>query len=219
MISRSNRVTIDSSAGDRETTMAHMTTASSATHDVFNQSPPFEDVDLFTLDRPLKDAVAANGGASAEQKLSEFGRHWGPASMAERGRLANENTPKLRTFDARGNRQDEVEFHPAYHELMAHSAHAGLHNSTWTGDGRPAGAPAEVVRAAKFYMAAGVETGHLCPITMTRASVAALAVQPDLLAKTMPVIGTRAYDPTFAPWPAKRGMTLGMGTTEKQGGT
>src|ERR1700674_2064349 len=102
---------------------------------------------------------------------------------------------------------------------MAQCAHAGLHNSTWTADGRPAGGAAEVVRAAKFYMAAGVETGHLCPITMTRASVAALAAQPDLLAKAMPVIGTRAYDPSFAPWPTKRGMTLGMGMTEKQGGT
>ena len=74
-----------------------------------------------------------------------------------------------------------VEFHPAYHELMAHSAHAGMHNSTWTAAGKPAGGAAEVVRAAKFYIAAQVETGHLCPITMTRASVAALAVQPDLL--------------------------------------
>ena len=139
--------------------------------------------------------------------------------MAERGRVANENTPKLRSFDARGNRRDEVEFHPAYHELMAHSAHAGVHNSTWTADGKPAGGAAEVVRAAKFYIASQVETGHLCPITMTRASVAALASQPDILAKTMPVIGTRAYDPSFAPWWAKRGMTLGMGMTEKQGGT
>jgi putative acyl-CoA dehydrogenase len=191
----------------------------SLTHDVLNQSPPFVDVDLFALDTALTEAVAANGGADARGELSEFGRHWGSAAMAERGRLANENTPKLRTFDSRGNRRDEVEFHPAYHELMAHSAHAGLHNSTWTADGRPAGAPAEVVRAAKFYMAAGVETGHLCPITMTRASVAALAVQPDVLKKTMPVIGTRAYDPSFAPWPTKRGMTLGMGMTEKQGGT
>jgi putative acyl-CoA dehydrogenase len=102
---------------------------------------------------------------------------------------------------------------------MAHSAHAGIHNSTWDPDGKPAGAPSEVVRAAKFYMAAQVETGHLCPITMTRASVAALAVQPDLLAKTMPVIATRSYDPTFVPWWTKRGMTLGMGMTEKQGGT
>ena len=196
-----------------------MTSVSFATHEVFNQSPPFVDVDLFSLDPPLVDAVDANGGASAKQELMEFGQHWGSAAMAERGRLANENTPKLRAFDSKGNRRDEVEFHPAYHELMARSAHAGLHNSTWTGDGRPAGGACEVVRAAKFYMASGVETGHLCPITMTRASVAALAAQPDLLTKAMPVIGTRAYDPTFAPWPTKRGMTLGMGMTEKQGGT
>jgi putative acyl-CoA dehydrogenase len=196
-----------------------MTPASFATHEVLNQSPPFVDVDLYALDRPLADAVAANGGTSANDELSEFGRHWGSAAMAERGRLANENTPKLRAFDCKGYRRDEVEFHPAYHELMACSAHAGLHNSTWSVDGRPAGGAAEVVRGAKFYMAAGVETGHLCPITMTRASVAALAAQPDLLAKAMPVIGRRAYDPAFAPWSIKRGMTLGMGMTEKQGGT
>jgi putative acyl-CoA dehydrogenase len=196
-----------------------MTQASFATHEVFNQSPPFCDVDLFAVDRPLAAAVAANGGAAAEQELSEFGRHWGSAAMAERGRIANENTPKLRTFDAKGNRRDEVEFHPAYHELMALSAHAGVHNSTWSAQGQPAGGAAEVIRAAKFYVAAQVETGHLCPITMTRASVAALAAQPDLLAATMPVIATRAYDPAFAPWWTKRGMTLGMGMTEKQGGT
>jgi putative acyl-CoA dehydrogenase len=190
-----------------------------ATHEVFNQSPPFEDVDLFAMDKPLFEAVAANGGVGAETELSEFGRHWGSAAMAARGRLANENTPKLRAFDSKGNRRDEVEFHPAYHELMAHSAHAGLHNSTWTAEGKPAGAPSEVMRAAKFYIAAQVETGHLCPITMTRASVAALAAQPDLLARTMPLISRRAYDPSFAPWWIKRGMTLGMGMTEKQGGT
>ncbi len=196
-----------------------MTTPAFTTHEVFNQSPPFEDVDLFAADRPLKEAVAAFGGAGAEKELSEFGRQWGSAAMAARGRLANENTPKLRTFDSRGNRRDEVEFHPAYHELMAHSAHGGVHNSTWTADGKPAGGAAEVLRAARFYIAAQVETGHLCPITMTRAAVAALAAQPDLLAKTMPVIATRSYDPTFAPWWTKRGMTLGMGMTEKQGGT
>ena len=196
-----------------------MTEASFATHEVFNQSPAFCDVDLFAVDQPLAAAVAANGGAASAAELSEFGRHWGSAAMVERGRLANENTPKLRTFDAKGVRRDEVEFHPAYHELMARSAHAGLHNSTWDDQGKPAGGAAEVVRAAKFYMAAQVETGHLCPITMTRAAVAALAAQPDLLAETMPVIGTRAYDPSFAPWLTKRGMTLGMGMTEKQGGT
>jgi putative acyl-CoA dehydrogenase len=196
-----------------------LTMTSSATHEVFNQSPPFEDVDLFALDRPLVEAVAMNKGGSAHPELSEFGRHWGSAAMAARGRVANENPPKLRTFDARGFRRDEVEFHPAYHELMAHSAHAGIHNSTWDALGKPAGGASEVTRAAKFYMAAQVETGHLCPVTMTRASVAALAAQPDILAKAMPVIQQRAYDPAFAPWWTKRGMTLGMGMTEKQGGT
>src|SRR4030081_2360840 len=124
---------------------------SSATHEVFNQSPPFEDVDLFALDRPLVEAVTANGGAAAWQELSEFGKHWGSAAMAARGRIDNENTPKLRLFDSRGNRRDEIEFHPAYHELMAHSVHAGVHNSTWATDGKPAGGAAGVVRGANFY--------------------------------------------------------------------
>jgi putative acyl-CoA dehydrogenase len=191
----------------------------SPTHDVFNQSPPFEDINLFTCDRPLVETVAAYGGASAERELSDFGKHWGSAAMAARGRLANENTPKLRAFDARGNRRDEIEFHPAYHELMAHAAHAGMHNATWDTHGKPIGGAAHVVRGAKYYIAAQVESGHLCPITMTHASVAALASQPEILAKAMPVIATRAYDPSFAPWWSKRGMTLGMGMTEKQGGT
>jgi putative acyl-CoA dehydrogenase len=190
-----------------------------ATTEVFNQSPPFEDVNLFTLDRPLVEAVTAHGGEAAQAELAEFGGHWGSAAMAQRGRLANEYTPKLKTYDARGYRRDEVEFHPAYHELMAHSAHAGLHNETWNGKGEAAGGASEVVRGAKFFMAAQVETGHLCPITMTRAAVGALSVDPALRAKVMPVLGTRSYDPTFAPWWTKRGMTMGMGMTEKQGGT
>src|SRR5689334_24550099 len=99
-----------------------MTQPSFTTHEVFNQSPPFEDVDLYMCDQPLVEAVAANGGAGAQQELSDFGALWGSAAMAERGRLANENTPKLRTYDAKGYRRDVVEFHPAYHELMAYSA-------------------------------------------------------------------------------------------------
>jgi putative acyl-CoA dehydrogenase len=196
-----------------------MTVARFETHDVFNQSPPFEDVDLFSCDRPLADAVTANGGGDASPELSAFGKHWGSAGMVALARAANENTPKLRLFDQKGFRRDEVEFHPAYHELMTQSVGAGLHNSTWTGQGQHAGAPSEVIRAAKFFMAAQVETGHLCPITMTRAAVAVLAASPALLARTMPVIASRSYDPSFAPWWTKRGMTLGMGMTEKQGGT
>src|SRR3981189_3205964 len=124
-----------------------MSQASFATHEVFNQSPPFWNIDLFAVDRPLAEAVAANGGGGAQAELSEFGKHWGSARMAARGRLANENMPKLRPFDSRGNRRDEVEFHPAYHELMAHSAHAGVHNSTWNAQGKPAGSAPPVRRA------------------------------------------------------------------------
>src|SRR5260370_4814773 len=102
--------------------------------------------------------------------------------MAARGRIANENTPKLRTFDSRGNRRDEVEFHPAYHELMARSAHAGVHNSTWKAEGKPAVGGAEVVRAAKFYSVDPVATGNLSPITVTLAAVRALAAHPQLYA-------------------------------------
>jgi putative acyl-CoA dehydrogenase len=187
--------------------------------DALNQSPPYEDVDLFASDRPLQDAMRANGGASETAELSAFGRRWGAAEMFALGRKANENPPRLETVDAQGLRRDVVEFHPAYHRLMAESVAAGLHASTWRDDARPAAAPAQVVRAARFYMAAQVETGHLCPITMTRAAVAALAAEPALAGRFMPKIVTRDYDPRFRPWWKKNGITLGMGMTEKQGGT
>ena len=103
--------------------------------------------------------------------------------MLELGRQANENPPKLKTFDAKGFRQDLVELHPAYHRLMAESIAAGPQASTWRDDAKPAPAPAQVIRAARFYMAAQIETGHLCPITMTRAAVAALAAEPALAAE------------------------------------
>jgi hypothetical protein len=158
-------------------------------------------------------------GASDAAALSACGRRWGSSAMLELARLANTVTPVLRSFDAKGFRRDIVEFHPAYHALMAESVGEGLHASTWQADGKPAPAPAQVARAARFYMAAQVESGHLCPITMTRASVAALVTEPALIAKLMPVIASREYDPSFRSWTEKAGMTLGMGMTEKQGGT
>jgi putative acyl-CoA dehydrogenase len=189
------------------------------THEAFNQSPPFENVDLFASDKPLAEAVRANGGSAEAVGLSAFGRHWGSAEMLALGRQANENVPRLHAFDDKGFRRDTVEFHPAYHRLMGESIAAGLHASTWTESGRHAPAPSEVLRAARFYMAAQVETGHLCPITMTRAALAALAAEPALLAKVAPKVLSRSYDPAFRPWWQKSGMTLGMGMTEKQGGT
>jgi putative acyl-CoA dehydrogenase len=189
------------------------------THEAFNQSPPYRDVDLFGSDRALQDAVAANGAAGEAVALSAFGRHWGSAAMFEQARLANENPPVLRAFDASGNRRDTVEFHPAYHHFMAESVAAGLHASTWRADATRAAAPAEVARAARYVMVAQVENGHMCPITMTRAAVAAFAAEPALVGMLMPKLVSRQYDPMFRPWREKVGITLGMGMTEKQGGT
>ena len=189
------------------------------THEVANQSPAFADVDLFALDQPLQDAVRGNGAGEETKALSAFGRRWGGAEMFDLARQANENPPRLKAFDARGFRQDLVEFHPAYHLFMAESFSARLQASTWRADAGAAPAPAQVARAARFYMAAQIETGHLCPITMTRAAVAALAAEPALVAALMPKIAAREYDPVFRPWSEKKSMTLGMGMTEKQGGT
>jgi putative acyl-CoA dehydrogenase len=193
--------------------------ARSAEPDTANQSPPYVDVDLYGSDQPLQSAVAGNGDGGEAAALAAFGKHWGSAEMFDLARQANENPPVLRTFDAKGFRRDVVEFHPAYHHFMAESVAAGLAASTWRDDATPAGAPAQVARAARFYMAAQVETGHLCPITMTRAAVAALTAAPALVAELMPKIMSRSYDERFRPWWEKIGSTLGMGMTERQGGT
>jgi putative acyl-CoA dehydrogenase len=189
------------------------------TDEVLNQSPPYEDVDLYASDLPLREAVKANGAGDEAAALAAFGRQWGTAEMFAAARQANENTPKLRTFDPKGFRRDVVEFHPAYHDLMRASIAAGLQGSSWTTDGTRAAPPAEVARAARYYMASQVESGHLCPVTMTRAALAALAADPALLAQVAPKVVARSYDPEFRPWWEKPGMTLGMGMTEKQGGT
>src|SRR5215813_13453372 len=184
-----------------------------------NQSPPYEDVDLFGSDRPLQDAVASNTGGDATEALAAFGRRWGAAAMFELGRQANAHPPQLEVLDPQGFRCDTVEFHPAYHDLMAESVAEGLSSSTWSADATAAPPPAQVLRAARFYMAAQVETGHLCPLTMTRAAVAALAAEPRLAAMVVPKILARRYDRRFIPWWEKEGVTLGMGMTERQGGT
>src|SRR5215207_7170906 len=187
------------------------------THDVLNQTPPFGDVNLIAINRPLLDAVKASGvDATEAEGLVAFGEAWGSAERLDLGRLANENPPKLRTHDARGYRIDAVEFHPAYHLLMRASMEDGLHASTWD---EPRSGHAHVARAALIYTAAGVESGHICPITMTHASAAALAASPNRLAEWLPKIRSRSYDSRFIPFWEKSAVTLGMGMTEKQGGT
>jgi hypothetical protein len=107
------------------------------------------------------EAVSANGAGGETAALSAFGRQWRTAEMFALGRRANENPPKLYTFNPKGFRRDVVEFHPAYHDLMRASIAAGLHASTWTATGKRASPPAEAARAARYYMAAQVESGHL----------------------------------------------------------
>ncbi|MGE0338975.1 MAG: acyl-CoA dehydrogenase family protein, partial [Xanthobacteraceae bacterium] len=193
-------------------------TAPFATHEVFNQSPPPGDVDLFSTDLALTDAVAAFGAGKAAGSLRNFGGLLGTAEMTELARLANEYTPKLRTHDRQGRRADVVEFHPAYHRFMTESIKAGVHASVWAEDGSLV--PGEhVARSARHYLASQVEQGHLCPITMTHAATGALIAEPSLMLEWLPRIRSREYDPRFLPPEQKNGVTFGMGMTEKQGGT
>ncbi len=193
-------------------------TAPFGTHEVFNQSPPMGDVDLFSSDAALVGAIGAFGAERSAASLQEFGAAFGRSEMTELARLANEYTPKLRTHDRQGHRADVVEFHPAYHRFMEMSIRAGVHASVWAADG--ALVPGEhVARSARHYLASQVEQGHLCPITMTHAATGALGAEPKLLQAWLPRIRSREYDPGFLPAGEKRGVTLGMGMTEKQGGT
>jgi putative acyl-CoA dehydrogenase len=193
-----------------------------ATHEVLNQSPPFEDINLFGTDRALVEAVNREGGGAAAERLTAFGASCGSAAAFERGRLANEYTPRLKAFDTKGHRLDVVEFHPAYHECMAMSVAEGLHCAAWEHLAKPDGKPApgaNVARSAGCYMAVQMEAGHQCPITMTNAAVPTLLLQPEIAAQWLPRILTRTYDKSFKPAAAKAGVTIGMGMTEKQGGT
>ncbi len=193
-----------------------MTTQSFDRSPVFNQSPDFADFNLFLGDRMLRDAVAREGGGTGERELAAFGAVCGSAAALELGRLANDNPPRLRRYDAKGRRIDRVEFHPAYHELMAISFAQGLHSSPWADD---AGQGAHVRRCAGSFMAIQMEAGHCCPITMTNASLATLRLNPALEAEWRPKLLNRMYDPEFKPASEKRSATIGMGMTEKQGGT
>lgn len=192
-----------------------------ATHEVFNQTPPLGDMDLWADDPALQGAVRAFGRLDNElsASLAAFGERWGSAEMAEFGRLANENPPKLRAYDPHGHRLDRVEFHPAYHALMRESMAAGIHCSAWGPDGKLSGPGAFVARAARQMMSAEVEQGHQCPIVMTHAATGALLTEPSLLKEWLPKIRSNDYDPSFQPAAMKMSVTLGMGMTEKQGGS
>ncbi len=182
-----------------------------------NQSPSFSGHDAYSGDGVLSHLT----GHLSETTLGELAVHgkWaGSAEALDLGRLANENPPKLKTRDANGDRIDIVEFHPAYHALMRRAVTMGLNGSVWSQDNRDAG-HRHLSRATRFMLTTQVETGHMCPITMTNASVAALLTTPELARDWVPRIIARDYDASQKSADAKTGLTIGMGMTERQGGS
>ena len=185
------------------------------THEVLNQSTPFVDRNLYAIDAALREAVALHGGAAADPELGALGARLGSAEVQEWGRLANVNPPVLRTYDRSGNRIDEVEFHPAWHEMMAMMIAAGVHASPWADPGPGA----QVARAAKYLLFSQVENGAQCPVTMTFAVVPVIQKASRLAPHWLPRLLSREYDRASRPAAEKRGVTMGMGMTEKQGGS
>jgi putative acyl-CoA dehydrogenase len=187
--------------------------SSFATHEVANQPPPLEDYNAFTADGVLVEAVRREGGADFDAELSALGARTASHEVLDWGRLANENPPKLKTFDRFGHRIDEVEFHPAWHHLMHLAVAEGVHTSPWS-EPRPG---AHLARGVKMMLLTQAEAGHLCPISMTYAAVPALRATPDLGAEWEARTSSRDYDPELKP--GKRSAIFGMAMTEKQGGS
>jgi len=188
------------------------------THEVFNQATPFENVNLFACDPALIEAVLREGGGAALPELTALGEKLGCADTLALARLANIHTPQLQQFDRAGRRIDEVLFHPAWHELMAILIGAGAHSAPWA----VPGPGAQVARAATYLLVGQVENGTQCPVTMTYASVPALRLAthlPQIASRWLPKILSREYDPRSLPVEQKRGALIGMGMTEKQGGS
>ncbi len=183
-------------------------------HAVFNQPPPFEDVNLFATDRALADAVALAGGGVHQARLVELGSRVGSAEVIDWGVEANRNPPVLDNYDRYGRRIDEVRFHPAYHRLMELGLGAGFASVAW--DGTPAG---HVAHAAILFLTGQPDSGTSCPMTMTYASMPALQAEPAVAAEWAPGILAGRYDPSARPASDKAGITIGMAMTEKQGGS
>jgi putative acyl-CoA dehydrogenase len=184
------------------------------THEVLNQPPPLEGTNLWEQDAALREAMALEGGAWGEERLAAYGALAG-GELLELGFQANENRPVLRTHDRYGHRVDAVDFHPAYHRVMETAVAHGLHALPWTSD-RPG---RQVVRAALCYLHGQVEAGSCCPISMTFAAVPALRHEPAVADVWLPRLFSESYDPRALPADEKRGCTMGMGMTEKQGGS
>ncbi|HEU0335623.1 MAG TPA: isovaleryl-CoA dehydrogenase [Gaiellaceae bacterium] len=179
-----------------------------------NQPPPLEDYDAYAENLPLVEAVRREGGGWAAERLAALGRLSG-GPLLEQGRLANEHPPVLRTHDRFGERIDEVEFHPAWHELLRTGVEHAVQCLPWS---EPR-AGAHVARAAAMITLSTAEAGVACPLSMTFAAVPALRAEPDLAAAWAPLLASTAYEPELRPPSEKAGVLCGMAMTERQGGS
>jgi putative acyl-CoA dehydrogenase len=185
------------------------------THEVVNQPEPLVGYNLFEGNRGLRDALKLNAPNLASAGLAQLGALLGSAEMQEHARLANVHFPQLRSHDRFGRRIDHVEFHPSYHALMKTAMDAGLHGTPWTASG----ASPHVLRAAGFMLFTELEPSVLCPISMTYAVTPALRSNAAIYADWGPKLASRTYDPALKLWRDKAALTMGMGMTEKQGGS
>lgn len=185
------------------------------THTVFNQASPLQNYDMFKSDQVMGELIERYGASWAKDRLSKFGRYAGSEEAINWAIQANAHEPVLKTHDRFGNRIDMVEFHPAYHQLMNKAVEFGIHALPW----QEAKQGAHVARAAMMYMDFQNEAGHCCPISMTYSVVPSLRRQADLSAIWEPLISSSSYDSRFLPANQKSGITVGMGMTEKQGGS
>ncbi len=184
-------------------------------HEVLNQPPPLADVDLFSTDRALRDAVTRECASWASDALKEYGEKLGSTETLEWGALANAHPPVLHTHDRYGNRRDEVEFHPAWHQMMRLAVEQGVHSSPWANPREGA----HVARAAAAMLASECEAGHVCPISMTYSAISVLRRHAELAKEWEPRVHSTVYDPSFRPASEKKGALIGMAMTEKQGGS
>jgi putative acyl-CoA dehydrogenase len=189
----------------------------SGTHTIFNQTPPLTDYNLYASDVALQEAVEREGAAWASSELAQAGAELGTCTLFEHARLANRFTPVLHNFDAQGMRIDSIEFHPSWHALMQGIAARGYHSSPWAQDSARPGA--HTARAAGYLMQAQIESGTLCPTTMTYGAIAAMRRDPWLAREWVPRLLNREYDARDVAFEKKRGGLIGMGMTEKQGGS
>ncbi|MDZ7643611.1 MAG: hypothetical protein U5K76_04865 [Woeseiaceae bacterium] len=193
-------------------------TSSDPIHDVTNQSTPLEDYDSYLSDRVLCETVYLHGAGWARDLLTDAG--YTSAHALHKADLANRYTPVLHTHDRHGRRRDEVEFHPAWHELLAMSVERGIISMPWASGARPG---SHVARAALFYLHSQMEAGTQCPIAMSFGAIPVLrrvaADLPQIDALWLPKLLSRLYDPRPLPAGEKTGVLFGMGMTERQGGS